>query len=65
MVFKEWPLNPTTIPNQTKYNVINQLLLTQELKRALLSIASSIDIQGPKRQIALSKAILEVFTTDQ
>lgn len=43
---------------QTEYNIINRLLPTKELEKVPLSIANSMDIQGPSRQIALSKDAL-------
>jgi hypothetical protein len=49
---------------QTKDGIINRLLPTKDLERVQLSIANGMDIQGPKRQIALSKAALEESTSD-
>jgi hypothetical protein len=48
---------------QTKYSVIKRLMPTKELERVPLLIG--IEVGGPSKKIALSKAALEASTSDK
>jgi hypothetical protein len=48
---------------QTEYGVIERLMPTKELESVPLSIG--IEIGGPSKKIALSKAALETSTSDR